>query len=103
VLPLKHKDFIICLFNRKSLHLILLTLSVSWICSKNRNDFFYKQKIERPNCTYDGIHGVTACFPSGHIWYKTDFRTLLLDEILNFAWFSHRQALNGNRGPMLQN
>ena len=33
----------------------------------------------------------------------TDFRTLLLDEILNFAWFSHRQALNRNRGPMLQN
>jgi hypothetical protein len=31
------------------------------------------------------------------------FETLLLGEILNFAWFSHRQALNRNRGPMLQN
>ena len=29
--------------------------------------------------------------------YKTDFRTLLLDEILNFAWFSHRQALNNHK------
>jgi hypothetical protein len=25
--------------------------------------------------------------------YKSDFRTFLLNEILNFAWFSHRQAL----------
>ena len=26
--------------------------------------------------------------------YETDFRTWLLNEILNCAWFTHRQALN---------
>jgi hypothetical protein len=36
------------------------------------------------------VYGVTTCYPSGHIWYKSDFPTLLLDEILKFAWFPHR-------------
>jgi hypothetical protein len=50
-------------------------------------------KNRTPICTFDGIYGDTTCYPSGHIWYKSDFRILLLDDILNFAWFSHRQAL----------
>jgi len=32
--------------------------SGSWICSKYRTTI----------CTFDGIYGVTTCYPSGHIW-----------------------------------
>jgi hypothetical protein len=41
--------------------------------------------------TFDGIHGVTSCYSLGHI--LTAFRNLLLDEILNIAWFFHRKYL----------
>ena len=73
------------------LHLNMLTLVFEFVL-----------KIEMAISKYRSTHlhfwwylfyGVTTCYPSGHIWYKSDFPTLLLDEILNFAWFSHRQAL----------
>jgi hypothetical protein len=62
--------------------------------SLNKQSAGRHAKIERLICTFDGIGGVTTCYPSAHIWYKSDFRTLLLDEILHFAWFSHTQDLN---------
>lgn len=41
---------------------------------------------------FHGIYGVTTCYTSVHIWYQTDFQTVPLSEISNFAWFSHKQA-----------
>jgi len=55
-----------------------------------------------PIFTFDGIYGVTTCYTSVHIWYQTDFQTLPLSEISNFAWFSHRQALKRQQ-PNLHN
>ena len=97
-LPLKLENYIICLFNLEYGG-IQNGQFYTWIYLLWYLNFFlyYKWlflKIERPICTFDGIYGVTMCYPSRHIWYKSDFPTLLLDDILNFAWFSHRQALN---------
>ena len=74
---------------RAILHLNMLCLVVDFVLkieiaiSKNRTTHLH----------FGGFYGVSTCYPSGHIWYKTDFRTLPLDEIFSFAWFSHRKAL----------
>jgi hypothetical protein len=40
-------------------------------------------------------------YTSVHIWHQTDFQTVPLSEISNFAWFPHRQALK-RKQPNLQ-
>jgi hypothetical protein len=65
------------------------------------NGYIFDCHKKRGNKQTDGIYGVTTCYTSVHIWHQTDFQTLPLSEISNFAWFPHRQALK-RKQPNLQ-